>query len=299
LSRTLRSLDQTIRLRAYAKLNLYLAVIERRPDSYHDIETIFQTVGLADDIALTVRDGPPTLSCGVPDLEGDDNLALRAARLLRERHAPARGVHIALTKRIPVAAGLAGGSADAAAVLIGLNKLWELGLSPDDLRSLAFELGSDVPFLISGGTSAATGRGELLRPLEALRETWFILLHPPLEVSAARVYNHANLRKSHEERIDGITMTFRNVLETLARGALPDVLQNAMESAVFSEFPDLAVLKQRLLDSGCSGALMSGSGPTLYGLCKDRAHAESIAKRFPELPKTIVPSVGRGVERVV
>ena len=288
----------TIKLRAYAKLNLYLSVLERRPDTYHDIETIFQTVGLADDLTLTLRDGEPTLSCGIPGLEGEDNLALRAAQLLRQRHAPGRGVHIALTKRIPVAAGLAGGSADAAAVLVGLNKAWGLGLSGDALRALALNLGSDVPYLIDGGTVAATGRGEVLRPLEPLRETWFVLLHPPIEVSAARVYNHANLKKSNEERIDGITMTFRNTLETLARGALPDVLQNAMESAVFSEFPELAVLKQRLLDSGCAGALMSGSGATLYGLCKDRAHADSIAKRFPELPKSVVPSIGRGVERV-
>lgn len=298
MSGTRETSVQTVRLRAYAKLNFYLAVIERRPDGYHDIETIFQTVGLADDIALTPCGGEPTLSCGVADLEGPDNLALRAANLLRERHAPGRGVHIALTKRIPVAAGLAGGSADAAAVLVGLNQLWELGLPDDTLRSIALELGSDVPYLVSGGTMAATGRGEVLRPLGALRETWFVLLHPPLEVSAARVYNHAALRKSGEERIDRITMTFRNVLEAMAQGALPDVLQNAMETPVFSEFPELAVLKQRLLDSGCAGALMSGSGPTLYGLCKDKAHAEAIARLFPELPKSVVPSVPVGVERI-
>jgi 4-diphosphocytidyl-2-C-methyl-D-erythritol kinase len=298
LSGTRGTSVRTVRYRAYAKLNFYLAVIERRPDGYHDIETIFQTVGLADDIALTPRDGEPTLSCGVADLEGPDNLALRAANLLRERHAPGRGVHIALTKRIPVAAGLAGGSADAAAVLVGLNRLWELGLPDDTLRSIALELGSDVPYLVSGGTMAATGRGEELRPLDALRETWFVLLHPPFEVSAARVYNHAALRKSREERIDGITMTFRNILEAMAQGALPDVLQNAMETAVFSEFPELAVFKQRLLDSGCAGALMSGSGPTLYGLCKDKAHAEAIARLFPELPKSVVPSVPMGVERI-
>ncbi len=289
---------QTIRLRAYAKLNFYLSVIDRRPDGYHDIETIFQTVGLADDVSLTLREGEPSLSCGIADLEGPDNLALRAARLLRERHAPGRGVHIALTKRIPIAAGLAGGSADAAAVLVGLNQLWRLGLGEDALRSIGLELGSDVPFLVSGGTMAATGRGEALRRLDALRETWFVLLHPPLEVSAARVYNHPALRKSREERIDGITMTFRNVLEAMSQGALPDVLQNAMETPVFSEFPKLAVLKQRLLDAGCAGALMSGSGPTLYGLCKDKAHAEGIAKQFPELPKSVVRSVAAGVERV-
>jgi 4-diphosphocytidyl-2-C-methyl-D-erythritol kinase len=145
---------------------------------------------------------------------------------------------------------------------------------------------------------AATGRGDQLRKLEPLRETWFVLLHPPIEVSAARVYNHAALRKTREERIGGITPTFRNVLESFAQGDLPDVLHNAMEIPVFSEYPELAVLKQRLLDAGCAGALMSGSGPTLYGLCKDRTHAEEIAKRFPDSPKSVVSTVPTGVERV-
>ncbi len=283
---------------AHAKINFYLSVIDRRTDGYHDIETIFQSIDLADEVTLTPRDGEPALSCTNPALEIPDNLALRAARILRERYAPGRGVHISLAKRIPIAAGLAGGSADAAAVLTGLNEMWGLGLSVETLRAIGVELGSDVPFVLTGGTMSATGRGEVLRPLEPLRETWLVLLHPPMEVSAARVYNHVMLKKTREERIDGTTKTFRNTLETLSRGLLPDVLHNAMEIPVFSEYPQLAVWKQRLLDAGCAGAAMSGSGPTLYGLCKDEAHAKAIAARFTEVASSVVRTIPHGVRRV-
>jgi 4-diphosphocytidyl-2-C-methyl-D-erythritol kinase len=288
----------TVEYRAYAKLNFYLAVIDRRPDGYHDIETIFQSVSLNDTVRLTSLNAELTLTCNNTELESDDNLALCAAQILGERFSPGRGVHIELTKCIPVAAGLAGGSADAAAVLAGLNELWELNLEDAVLYALAGELGSDVPFALKGGTAAGTGRGDALQPLEPLRETWLVLVHPPIEVSAARVYNHLMLTKSHEERIEGMTSTFRNVLETLSRGLLPDVLQNSMESAVFSEFPELAVLKQRLLDAGCAGAAMSGSGPTLYGLCRDEAHAHAISEEFPDWPTSVVKTVPQGVERI-
>jgi 4-diphosphocytidyl-2-C-methyl-D-erythritol kinase len=285
--------------RAYAKLNLYLAVIDRRPDGFHDIETVFQTVGLADEIRLSAAPLAVTLECNLSELEGEDNLALRAARLLRERHAPGRGAHLSLSKRIPVAAGLAGGSTDAAATLVGLNELWETGLSEAALQGLGAELGSDVPFLVRGGTVAGTGRGEVLRPLESIRESWFVLLHPPIEVSAGRVYNHAELRKSREERMGGITSSFEGILAAMSRGAIADVMYNAMEIPVFLEYPELAVLKQRLLDAGCAGALMSGSGPTLFGLCKDRAHAERIAARFTGVATSVVSTTPAGSQRVV
>jgi len=290
--------SSALQYRAYAKVNLYLAVIDRRPDGYHDIETIFQSIDLSDTVLLTPRVGELTLSCNNPELETHDNLALKAARILEDRFAPDRGVHITLTKNIPVAAGLAGGSADAAAVLHGLNTLWSLGLEDTTLCAIGAEIGSDVPFVLLGGTMSATGRGEVLQPLAPLRETWLVLLHPPMEVSAARVYNHVMLKKSREERIGGITATFQNIMETLSRGNLPDVLMNAMEFPVFSEFPHLAVFKQRLLDAGCAGAAMSGSGPTLFGLCKGEAHAQAIAAQFTDVAASVVRTVPHGVQRV-
>lgn len=283
--------------KAYAKLNLYLEVFERRRDGYHDIETIFQTVGLADELRFDEQSGL-TLTCDVAELESENNLALRAANLLRDQTGVDHGVHIDIRKRIPVAAGLAGGSADAAVTLIALNELWKLGEPTERLRDYAAQLGSDVPYLTLGGTVAATGRGDHLTPLDPIRKTWFLLLHPPLQVSAARVYNHPNLRKSHEPRTDSITDSFRVALETLAKGALSDVFHNAMEFAVFSEHPELAVLKQRMLDAGCASALMSGSGPTLFGLCKNQEHAQAIAAKFPDVSASVVPSVPAGVERV-
>lgn len=286
------------RFNAFAKINLYLSVIDRRSDGYHDIETVFQTVGLSDEVRIGTAAHELTLTCNVPALEGDDNLALRAAQLLRERHAPGRGAHIALTKRIPIAAGLAGGSTDAAAALVGLNDLWQTKLSVDELRAIGAEIGSDVPFLITGGTARGVGRGEVLQALAPLRECWFVLLHPAIEVSAGRVYNHPALRKSREERIHGITSSFEGVLAAIGRGSIVDVLYNAMEIPVFLEYPELAVLKQRLLDAGCAGALMSGSGPTLFGLCKDKAHAERIAATFSGVATSVVSNVPAGVTRV-
>jgi 4-diphosphocytidyl-2-C-methyl-D-erythritol kinase len=291
------SASATAVYRAFAKINLYLGVIDRRKDGYHDIETLFQTVGLADDVALTAQDGDIAVACNRPELESPDNLAARAARLLQQRHAPGRGARIAITKRIPVAAGLAGGSTDAAATLVGLNDLWNCSLSVATLEALGAEIGSDVPFLIRGGTMSGTGRGEVLTPLDPLRESWFVLLHPPIEVSAGRVYNHPELRKSHEARIGAITSSFEGILAAAARGDLPDILFNALEIPVFMEYPELAVLKQRLLDAGCAGALMSGSGPTLFGLCKDRDHAERIAAQFTNVPTSVVSTVQCGSNR--
>jgi 4-diphosphocytidyl-2-C-methyl-D-erythritol kinase len=181
---------------------------------------------------------------------------------------------------------------------VGLNELWQTNLSGEALRELGAEIGSDVPFLISGGTARGMGRGEVLQPLDPLRECWFVLLHPAIEVSAGRVYNHPALRKSREERIHGITSSFEGVLAAIARGAIVDVLYNAMEIPVFLEYPELAVLKQRLLDAGCAGALMSGSWPTLFGLCKDRAHAARVAAQFRGMTTSVVSNVPAGVKRV-
>jgi len=294
---TFYTVNTSVSLRAYAKLNLYLAVHERRTDGYHNIETVFQTVGLSDEIRLTPTAEGITVVCDRQDLNTADNLAVRAARLVHERHAPDRGVHIDLNKRIPVAAGLAGGSSDAAATLAGLNELWSLDLDAPTLHAYARELGSDVPCLLRGGTAAGVGRGDELTPLDPMRPTWFVLAHPDFEVSAARVYNHPLLEKRNEERVGAMTPSFKMVCGMLAQGALADALYNSMEAPVFSEYPELAVMKQRLLDAGCAGALMSGSGPTLFGLCRDEAHARAVAASI-DGPTSVVPAVSRGYEFV-
>ncbi len=284
---------------SYAKINLYLKVLGRRDDGYHNIETIFQTIDLSDELRFTLRPSDISLECTALDVpDGSENLAWRAAALLKKKCECDRGVHIELKKRIPAGAGLAGGSGNAAATLSALNQLWNLNLSDIDLRELGLELGSDVPYCTVGGTTAATGRGENLSALGALPETAFLVLHPQIQVSTARVYNHPLLPRSGEKPIDSMTADLKIAIGMLQKGAIADILQNDMESVVFAEHPELAVLKQRLLDAGCAAALMSGSGSSIFGICGNRDHAREIADGFAELNTSIVASVPHGVQRI-
>jgi len=288
-----------ITYRSYAKINLYLDVIGRRRDGYHNIETIFQSVSLFDE--LHFEDGEPrvTLSCSMPELDtADSNLVYRAAMLLKQRTGYTGGARIRLEKNIPIAAGLAGGSGNAAATLVALDALWELHLSPRQLHALALELGSDVPFCIVGGTMAALKRGEFLTPLPPLREVWLVLIHPPIAVSASRVYNNPKLEHSSETPFAGRTASFRKAIRALARNDLGRFVFNRMESAVFSEYPDLKETKARLMDAGCLAAAMSGSGPTLFGVCSSRNDARRIAESFKEFRTSVVTTVPYGVERI-
>ncbi len=285
--------------RSYAKINLYLEVLHRRRDGYHDIETIFQSVGLADEMQFVERPTGISLTCSNPELEtGEMNLAHRAATLLQDRHGAKSGVHIHLKKNIPIAAGLAGGSGDAAATLIALNLLWELRLSTVELRRLALELGSDVPYCVEGGTMGATRRGEDLFELPPIPPTWFVLVHPGVPVSAARVYNSPLLRRSEERAFAGKTASFRKALRHLQQGRLDEVVSNGMESAVFASHPPFQEIKARLLQAGCVAAAMSGSGPTMFGIAPNKRKAITIAARFAEYPTSVVQSVPRGVERM-
>ena len=293
------AVSTTIAFLSYAKINLYLQVLGRRDDGYHNIETIYQTVDLSDELRFSLKPNDVTLECTSPALaDAEENLAWKAAALLKERCDCDKGVHIELHKRIPVAAGLAGGSGDAAATLAALNHLWRLGLSDLELREIGLELGSDVPYCTVGGTIAATGRGENLTPLEPLPETAFVMVHPPARVSAGRVYNHPLLPKSDEEPLDDMTASFKLAIGMLQKGAIADMLHNVLEGVVFAEHPELAVLKQRLLDAGCAGALMSGSGSTLFGVCRDRGHAREVASGFTEVDTSVVATVPRGVQRL-
>ena len=288
-------------LRSHAKINLYLDVLPRRTDGYHDIETVFQTVGLWDELRLEdVASGAVTLTCSRPDLEtGDTNLVCRAAALLRARTRCTRGVAMHLRKNIPVAAGLAGGSGNAAAALAGLNRLWRLGLSAETLAAMALELGSDVPYCLRGGLAAATGRGELLVPLGGVHACWYVLVHPPLAVSTAQAYNHPLLEKNAEARTDGRTAPFQRALDALAAGDLRGAVFNRMERPVFAMHPVLAEIKARLLAAGCIAAAMSGSGPTMFGVCADEAGARRAAERMGGAwPATVAPAVPEGLAEV-
>jgi 4-diphosphocytidyl-2-C-methyl-D-erythritol kinase len=288
----------SVAYRSYAKINLYLDVVSRRRDGYHNIETVFQTVNLSDRLTFTEREAGIFLDCDAPELGGvDTNLAYRAATLLQSRTGCTRGVHIRLDKNIPIAAGLAGGSGDAAATLRALDDLWDLRLPAGELRRMALELGSDVPYCLVGGTMAATGRGEELSPLEPLPPVWFVLVHPPVSVSTARVYSSPRLRLCDSPRFAGRTAAFRDALYALEKGRIEQVVFNRMEEVVFPDHPTLAEVKQALLDKGCLAAAMSGSGPTLFGVCGSRRDATRVAESLTDFRTSVVASVPLGVER--
>ena len=285
--------------RSFAKINLYLEVVKRRRDGYHNIETLFQTVDLFDELRFTEHPSLITLACSAPELANtESNLIYRAAMLLRETTGCTRGARIVLDKKIPIAAGLAGGSGNAAATLVALNALWDLRLDSGKLLELALRLGSDVPYCMKGGTVAATGRGEQMRELPPLNKTWFVLLHPPLAVSASRVYTDPLLEYADEKPFAGYTRSFRKAMHALQAGNLANVIFNRMERPVFAAHPHLADTLDRLLKAGCCAAAMSGSGPTLFGVCASRRNAQQIAEQFPDYPISIAQSVPNGVERV-
>jgi len=290
-------MPSTIRYCSYAKINLYLDVLRQRRDGYHNIETLFQTVSLADTLTFTEQASRITLVTSVSELEsGESNLVYRAAALLKKHTGCPRGVHITLDKKIPIAAGLAGGSSNAAATLVALNRLWDLRLSGPALETLALELGSDVPFCTMGGLAAATGRGEQLETLPSLRRTWFLLLHPPVAVSTRRAYNSPALEHSRERPFAGKTRTFRSAIRALKQNAFDAVVFNRMETSVFAEHPQLATAKQELLDNGCLAAAMSGSGATLFGVCTSQKMAGEIAASFNGYQTSVVCNVPAGVE---
>ncbi len=266
-----------VRVEAHAKINLGLAVMARRRDGYHDIDTVFQTVSLADGVTLESGGGAVSLDVsGIPVPGGAENLACRAAVAVREQRG-CPGVRIRLEKRIPVGAGLGGGSADAAAVLVGMNELFKLGLSGADLEKLALSLGSDVPFLIGGGTAHGRGRGEKLEKLPALRGVCFVLVTPGFEVSAGDAYRWARIGLT--QRGEFTKLRCSAIQEGNVRG-LVQALRNDLEAGVVCVYPEVATVREALLETDVLGAVMSGSGPTVVGIADSEEVAEVVASRL-------------------
>ncbi|BBB90308.1 MAG TPA: 4-(cytidine 5'-diphospho)-2-C-methyl-D-erythritol kinase [Methylomusa anaerophila] len=269
-----------LKVKAYAKINLALDVLHKRSDGYHEVAMIMQAIDLADTVTLSDRAEAISVSVNipVPGLPADQsNLAYRAAALIREECQVSRGVHIALEKRIPMAAGLAGGSADAAAVLRGLNSLWGLGLSLAELSHFGARLGSDVPFCLYGGTMLATGRGERLTPLPAMPESFVVLAKPPVAVSTAWAYGQYRA-ESIPARPDINAMRARLAAKDLK--GIAALVGNVLESVTIPSYPEIAVLKEYMLQYGALTALMSGSGPTVFALAADAGQAEYIVDKM-------------------
>ena len=261
---------------APAKINPFLRVLGKRDDGYHEIETLILPVTLADGVQAVPADDLRLAVVG--DLAGDvppgeDNLVLKAAEALRKRTDEQRGAHLLLSKRTPVAAGLGGGSADAAATLRALDRLWKLDLGIEELTVVAAEVGSDVPALLRVGPTLVRGRGELVEPAD-LPKTWWVLVEQPFEVSSGDAY------RWWDE--GGATGPDRGpLIEALAAGDVERagaLLFNDLEPGVSSRHPEVTEARKRLLGSGAQGAVMSGSGPTVAGLALDGPHAERLAR---------------------
>lgn len=267
-------------VRAYAKINLTLDVLGRRADGYHELATVMQTVDLYDTLCLTASaDSSVRLTCTRPELSNDDNLAVRAAQLVRQQLGLTQGLVIELDKRIPMAAGLGGGSSDAAAILLALKQWWQLPVSPTDLLAMATSLGSDVPFFLMGGLALCEGRGERVTPLAPywpVSMRWLLLVKPAIGVATATVFR--NLPAS--DYTDGVySRAVCTVLQ--ARNELPpEDLHNGLERGVLERYPEVVQAREALLQAGASLVRLSGSGPTLFAPFAKLACASHVQQRL-------------------
>lgn len=292
-------MSNTITVKAPAKINLTLDVTGRRPDGYHELQMIMQTIDLYDEVTISETGNSHiefTMNRELPDgCPSENNLVYRAAKLMQETYSLSGGFRIHLTKNIPAAAGLAGGSSDCAATLAGINKLCGLGLLKEELCELGVRLGADVPFCIRKGTMLSEGIGEILTPLEALPPLWAVLAKPDISVSTAYVYTHLKLQEITNRPDTEQVITCIKEKDMIAVG---QKLSNVLETVTIPEYPVIAEIKEHLLQNGAIGSLMSGSGPTVYGLYMDSVLAEvacqSLKKTYPEydviLCQTRVPA---------
>lgn len=261
-----------------AKINLYLRIVGKRPDGYHELETVMVPLDFGDTITLQLRKTSITLECDNPNLPADDtNLALRAAKLMAETFQAEKGVKIILQKRIPLAAGLGGGSSNAATVLRGLNRLWQLERSVTDLDPLAAQMGSDINFFLRNGAARCRGRGEIVEPIPCRLTATVLLANPGFGISTAWAYQRwAEQNRPLTVPPTDISLLCR-ALETGDLDGVARALHNDLERPALWKFPVLELIKTAMREAGAVGALMSGSGATVFGLFAKRAQAEEAA----------------------
>jgi 4-diphosphocytidyl-2-C-methyl-D-erythritol kinase len=277
-------------LNSFAKVNLFLKVLRRRPDGYHDIDSIFERISLRDKIIIKKRkDGLIKIVSAHPRVPLDSsNLCYRAAELLKGRYKVKSGVEIRIIKNIPVGAGLGGGSSNAACVMLGLNKLWKLGLSRRKISILGSRIGSDLPFFIYEVPFARVGgKGEIIRPLKSLskRSLWHLLIAPRLHVSTPVIYRKWDSSTPKKARYSRLTSAAGNVkilLSELARGesCVRNGLFNSLEEITCRLYPEVKNIKKTLLTLGSEAALMSGSGPVIFAVLGSRRAAFSLKRKI-------------------
>lgn len=267
-------------LKAYAKINLGLDVTGKREDGYHEVRMVMQTVNLYDTLfikeidrnAIVIRTNKAFLPVN------ESNIVYKAASLMKETFGLDKGFFIDLKKHIPVAAGMAGGSADAAATMVGINNMYRMGIPMSRLMELGVKIGADVPYCIMRGTALAEGIGEKLTGLEPMPECHILIAKPPISVSTKAVYGKLDLREVAHPDIDGM-------IESLKAGSLSGIagrLMNVLESVTVADHPVITDYKEEMICMGAMGALMSGSGPTVFGIFEDRDIGMAAKRAFKE-----------------
>ena len=310
---------QSYSLLAPGKINLYLEIVGDRPDGFHELVMILQSIELADRIEIKAGDTQQiNLACSHPQVPTDEtNLAYKAAKLMcdtfPETYANYGGIDIYIEKNLPVAAGLAGGSADCAAVLVGINLMWNLGLTQPELETLAAQLGSDIPFCVAGGTAIATGRGEKLAPISDLDHLWVALAkYNNLGVSTPWAYKtyHQNYSQTYVSDSEGVAKRkervrtgalFKAIAEKDDK-AIGSLIYNDLEKVVMPAHAQVAQLKTAFSQTENLGTMMSGSGPTVFAICKTQAQAQQVAQQVkntindPNLEFWVTKLTGSGIQ---
>lgn len=268
-------------VKSYAKINLGLGITGKRADGYHELDTVFQIVSLHDDITFSLRqDTKINLKCSHKDVpEDDSNLCCKAAMLLQKYAQAAPGVDILIEKRIPVGAGLGGGSSNAAATLVVLNDLWRCNLSIIELHTIALTLGADVPFFIKGGTAHATGIGDRLEQLEYNVPQWVVMKYPDVAVSTQWAYKNLKL-----DLTTGRYNTYSNELLKVDILAYARNIGNDFEQLVFENYQEIEECKMTLLQNGAIISLLSGSGSTVFGLFESKQDTDAAVRALSSTP---------------
>lgn len=268
-----------MKLRAMAKINLGLDVVKKRDDGYHEVRMIMQTIHMYDQIELLESDVPGirvrTNLVYLPT--GENNLVYKSAKLLMDEYQITKGVDISLKKFIPVAAGLGGGSSDAAAVLVGINRMFGLGLSIKQLEERGARIGADVPYCVLRGTALAEGIGEILTPLPLMPSCFILVAKPGISVSTRNIYKNLDLKKVKQHPdIDGMTAAIRE-------GSLTGVtsrMSNVLEFVTIGEYPIIREIEEKMIELGAGNAAMSGSGPSVFGIFDDEKKAERAYRKL-------------------
>ena len=274
---------QPLELKAYAKVNLGIDVIGKRPDGYHEVRMIMQTVKLYDRITMEKNDsGNIILSTNLPYLPvNEKNLVYRAIDMIRNAYGITDGVTASIVKRIPIAAGLAGGSSDAAAAFVGMNQLFHLGITQQELMDYGVKLGADIPYCIMRGTALSEGIGEILTPLPPIPNCWFLIVKPTFSMSTKFVYENLHLDEiAVHPDIDGM----KEALYQRDLIGVTDRMENVLEQVTKKHYPAIGEIKDIMRKEGALNALMSGSGSTVFGIFKSKETAEKAAAACHEHP---------------